>query len=115
MWTGVPSSPPSTISVTLIEVEDKAFESCEEDGLKSIRLSKRYLDNFIIYITQVNCTAIKDRLCIFKLQMKAGMRYICGGKVHEAADCKGRVVPLGEKKIKQTVDVLRIDFEKPQV
>ena len=30
------------------EVEDKAFESCREDILKSIRLSKRYLDNFII-------------------------------------------------------------------
>ena len=32
----------------VIEVEDKAFESCREDILKSIRLSKRYLDNFII-------------------------------------------------------------------
>ena len=32
----------------VIEVEDKAFESCREDVLKSIRLSKRYLDNFII-------------------------------------------------------------------
>ena len=32
----------------VIEVEDKAFESCKEDVLKSIRLSKRYLDNFII-------------------------------------------------------------------
>ena len=31
-----------------IEVEDKAFESCREDILNSIRLSKRYLDNFII-------------------------------------------------------------------
>ena len=32
----------------VIEVEDKAFESCNEDILKSIRLSKRYLDNYII-------------------------------------------------------------------
>lgn len=32
----------------VIEVEDKAFESCNEDILKSIRLSKRYLDNFIM-------------------------------------------------------------------
>lgn len=32
----------------VIEVEDKAFESCNEDILKSIRLSKRYLDQFII-------------------------------------------------------------------
>ena len=31
----------------VIEVEDKAFESCREDILKSIRLSKHYLDNFI--------------------------------------------------------------------
>ena len=32
----------------VIEVEDKAFESWREDILKSIRLSKRYLDNFIM-------------------------------------------------------------------
>ena len=32
----------------VIEVEDKAFESCKEDILNSIRLSKRYLDNFLI-------------------------------------------------------------------
>ena len=32
----------------VIEVEDKAFESCREDILNSIRLSKRYLDNYII-------------------------------------------------------------------
>lgn len=32
----------------VIEVEDKAFENSREDILKSIRLSKRYLDNFII-------------------------------------------------------------------
>ena len=32
----------------VIEVEDKAFESCREDILKSIRLSKRYLDNYLI-------------------------------------------------------------------
>ena len=31
----------------VIEVEDKAFESCREDILKSIRQSKHYLDNFI--------------------------------------------------------------------
>ena len=31
----------------VIEVEDKAFESCREDILTSIRLSKHYLDNFI--------------------------------------------------------------------
>jgi sugar phosphate isomerase/epimerase len=31
----------------VIEVEDKAFESCREDVLKSIRLSKHYLNNFI--------------------------------------------------------------------
>ena len=31
----------------VIEVEDKAFESCREDVLKSIRQSKHYLDNFI--------------------------------------------------------------------
>ena len=31
-----------------IEVEDKAFESCKEDILNSIRLSKRHLDQFII-------------------------------------------------------------------
>ena len=43
------------------------------------------------------------------------MRYVHSSKVHKAADCKGCVVPLGEKKIKQAVSVLRIDFEKPQV
>lgn len=32
----------------VIEVEDKAFEDSREDILKSIRLSKRYLDQFII-------------------------------------------------------------------
>lgn len=32
----------------VIEVEDKAFEDSREDILKSIRLSKRYLDNFIL-------------------------------------------------------------------
>lgn len=32
----------------VIEVEDKAFEDSREDILNSIRLSKRYLDNFII-------------------------------------------------------------------
>ena len=32
----------------VIEVEDKAFESSREDVLKSIRLSKRYLDNYLI-------------------------------------------------------------------
>lgn len=32
----------------VIEVEDKAFESCKEDVLTSIKLSKRYLDNFIM-------------------------------------------------------------------
>lgn len=31
----------------VIEVEDKAFESCREDILKSIRQSKHYLNNFI--------------------------------------------------------------------
>ncbi|MBQ7360827.1 MAG: sugar phosphate isomerase/epimerase [Lachnospiraceae bacterium] len=32
----------------VIEVEDKAFEDSREDILNSIRLSKRYLDNFLI-------------------------------------------------------------------
>ncbi|MBQ5987793.1 MAG: sugar phosphate isomerase/epimerase [Clostridia bacterium] len=32
----------------VIEVEDKAFEGSKEDVLTSIRLSKRYLDNFIV-------------------------------------------------------------------
>lgn len=32
----------------VIEVEDKAFEGSREDILNSIRLSKRYLDNFIL-------------------------------------------------------------------
>lgn len=32
----------------VIEVEDKAFESCREDILKSIRQSKHYLDNFLL-------------------------------------------------------------------
>ena len=32
----------------VIEVEDKAFEGSREDILNSIRLSKRYLDNYII-------------------------------------------------------------------
>lgn len=31
----------------VIEVEDKAFESCKEDVLKSIRLSKHFLENYI--------------------------------------------------------------------
>ena len=31
----------------VIEVEDKAFESCSEDILRSIELSKRYLHNYI--------------------------------------------------------------------
>lgn len=32
----------------VIEVEDKAFEDSREDIIKSIRLSKHYLDNFIV-------------------------------------------------------------------
>lgn len=32
----------------VIEVEDKAFESCREDILRSIRLSKRYLDQYVL-------------------------------------------------------------------
>ena len=32
----------------VIEVEDKAFEGSQEDILNSIRLSKRYLDNYLI-------------------------------------------------------------------
>ena len=32
----------------VIEVEDKAFESSREDILNSVRLSKRYLDNYLI-------------------------------------------------------------------
>ena len=32
----------------VIEVEDKAFEGSREDILNSIRLSKRYLDNYLI-------------------------------------------------------------------
>lgn len=32
----------------VIEIEDKAFEGSREDILKSVRLSKRYLHNFII-------------------------------------------------------------------
>ena len=47
--------------------------------------------------------------------MEAGMRYVCSGKVHKAADCKGRVVPLWEEKIKQAIGVLRINFEKAQM
>ena len=31
-----------------IEVEDKAFEDCQESVLKSIRLSKKYLEQFVI-------------------------------------------------------------------
>ena len=31
----------------VIEVEDKAFESCREDILTSICLSRRYLSNYI--------------------------------------------------------------------
>lgn len=33
---------------TCLEVEDKAFEDTEEDVLNSLRLSKRYLDQFVI-------------------------------------------------------------------
>ena len=33
---------------TCIEVEDKAFEKTQEDVLKSIKLSKRYLEQFVI-------------------------------------------------------------------
>ena len=33
---------------TCIEVEDKAFEDCEASVLKSIRLSKRYMEQFVI-------------------------------------------------------------------
>ena len=33
---------------TCLEVEDKAFEGSEEDVLNSLRLSKRYLDQFVI-------------------------------------------------------------------
>lgn len=32
----------------VIEVEDKAFESCEADMVKSIQLSKKYLRNYVI-------------------------------------------------------------------
>ena len=67
------------------------------------------------HITQVYCAAIKAKLCIFRLQMKAGMRYVCSGEVNKAADCKGRVVPLWEEKIKQAIGVLRINFEKAQM
>ena len=35
-------------SFTCIEVEDKAFEGSEEAMLKSLRLSKRYLEQFVI-------------------------------------------------------------------
>lgn len=35
-------------SFTCIEVEDKAFESSKEDILDSIKLSKKYLDQFVI-------------------------------------------------------------------
>lgn len=35
-------------SFTCIEVEDKAFEGSEEAVLKSLRLSKRYLEQFVI-------------------------------------------------------------------
>ena len=35
-------------AAVLIEVEDKAFEGSKEDILNSIRLSKRYLDNYLI-------------------------------------------------------------------
>ncbi len=39
----------------VIEVEDKAFESCKEDVLKSIRLSKRYLlDKKLYWIPEEN-------------------------------------------------------------
>lgn len=31
----------------VIEVEDKAFEASREDVLRSIRLAKRYLNNYI--------------------------------------------------------------------
>jgi hypothetical protein len=43
------------------------------------------------------------------------MRDVCSGKVHKAADCKGRVISLWEQKIKETIGVFGIDFEKPQV
>ena len=33
---------------TCIEVEDRAFEETEEDMLNSLRLSKRYLSQFVI-------------------------------------------------------------------
>ena len=33
---------------TCIEVEDRAFEGCEEEILNSIRLSKRYLEQYVI-------------------------------------------------------------------
>ncbi len=33
---------------TCIEVEDRAFEGSEEDVLKSLRLSKRYMEQFVI-------------------------------------------------------------------
>lgn len=35
-------------SFTCIEVEDKSFEGSEEAVLKSLRLSKRYLEQFVI-------------------------------------------------------------------
>ena len=35
-------------SFTCIEVEDKAFEGSEEAVLNSLRLSKRYLEQFVI-------------------------------------------------------------------
>ena len=33
---------------TCIEVEDRAFEGSQEDVLKSLKLSKKYMDNFVI-------------------------------------------------------------------
>ena len=33
---------------TCIEVEDKSFEGSQKDILRSIELSKRYLDQFVI-------------------------------------------------------------------
>ena len=33
---------------TCIEVEDRAFEGCDEDKLRSLKLSKRYMEQFVI-------------------------------------------------------------------
>ena len=52
---------------------------------------------------------------LYQIQMKSGMRDICGGKVNETSNGKGGIVAFWQQEIKQTIYIVGIDFEKAEV